>query len=141
VVALAHAAGAIDVDVVDRYLHRIDRVLTRARAAGLVRAELEPRDVAVAVVMVLATVRDDKKGGTRRAATGAATWRCSWTACDPRRPRCRPEPFRQASCRPSAVMTTGMGSLTAPTKVSSGPRLRKASSTHDPSRSRTSLPT
>ncbi len=63
VVALAHAAGAIDVDVVDRYLHRIDRVLTRARAAGVVRAELEPRDVAVAVVMVLATVRKAKEGG------------------------------------------------------------------------------
>ena len=57
VVALAHAAGAIDVDVVDRYLHRLDRVLTRARAAGLVRPELEPRDLAVAVMMVLATVR------------------------------------------------------------------------------------
>ena len=67
VVALAHAAGAIDVDVVDRYLDRIDRVLTRARAAGLVRADLEPRDVAVAVVMVLATVRKgDEDGGDWR---------------------------------------------------------------------------
>ena len=73
VVALAHAAGAIDVDVVDRYLHRLDRVLTRARAAGLVRPELEPRDLAVAVMMVLATVRKvdrdgcgDEGGGWRR---------------------------------------------------------------------------
>ena len=57
VVELAHGAGGIDLDVVDRYLHRLDRLLSRARAAGLVRPELEPRDVAVAVVMVLATVR------------------------------------------------------------------------------------
>ena len=63
VVALAHAAGAIDVDVVDRYLHRLDRVLTRARAAGLVRPELEPRDLAVAVMMVLATVRKVDRDG------------------------------------------------------------------------------
>jgi AcrR family transcriptional regulator len=63
VVALAHQAGAIDVDVVDRYLHRLDRLLTRARAAGLVRPELEPRDVTVAVVMVLATVRHGENGG------------------------------------------------------------------------------
>ena len=57
VVALAHAAGGIDVDTVDRYLHRLDRLLARARATGLVRPELAARDVAVAVVMVLATVR------------------------------------------------------------------------------------
>jgi AcrR family transcriptional regulator len=63
VVALAHQAGVIDVDTVDRYLHRLDRLLTRARAAGLVRPELEPRDVTVAVVMVLATVRPGENGG------------------------------------------------------------------------------
>lgn len=56
VVRLAHAVGAIDVALVDRFLQRLDRVLTRARAAGLVRPELEPRDLATAVVMVLATV-------------------------------------------------------------------------------------
>jgi AcrR family transcriptional regulator len=69
VVALAQAAGGIDVEVVDRYLHRIGRVLSRARAAGLVRPELEPRDVAVAVVMVLATVHDkghEETDGWRR---------------------------------------------------------------------------
>jgi len=66
VVALAHQAGGIDVDVVDRYLLRLDRLLTRARATGLVRPELEPRDVAMAVVMVLATVRDGDR---------AADWR------------------------------------------------------------------
>jgi AcrR family transcriptional regulator len=76
VVALAHAAGGIDVDVVDRYLHRLDRLLTRARAAGLVRPELEPRDVAVAVVMVLATIRRDV-GGDGAVKTDAASgdWR------------------------------------------------------------------
>ncbi len=57
VIALAQAVGAVDVDLMDRYLHRLDRLLARARAAGLVRPELEPRDVAMAVVMVLATVR------------------------------------------------------------------------------------
>ena len=67
VVALAHQAGGIDVDTVDRYLHRLDRLLTRARAAGLVRPELEPRDVTMAVVMVLATVRHgEDDGGWRR---------------------------------------------------------------------------
>lgn len=65
-IALAQAAGGIGVDVVDRYLHRIDRLLTRARAAGLVRPELEPRDVAVAVLMVLATVRGKDEGDWRR---------------------------------------------------------------------------
>jgi AcrR family transcriptional regulator len=76
VVALAHAAGGIDVDVVDRYLYRLDRLLSRARAAGLVRPELEPRDVAVAVVMVLATIRRDV-GGDGPVKTDAASgdWR------------------------------------------------------------------
>jgi AcrR family transcriptional regulator len=76
VVALAHAAGGIDVDVVDRYLHRLDRLLTRARAAGLVRPELEPRDVAVAVVMVLATIRRDVGGdGAVKADAASGDWR------------------------------------------------------------------
>lgn len=66
VVALAHASGGIDVDVVDRYLQRLGRLLVRARAAGLVRAELEPRDVAMTVVMVLATVRDGDRAGEWR---------------------------------------------------------------------------
>lgn len=66
VLALAQAAGGIDVEVVDRYLGRLDRLLARARAAGLVRAELEPRDVATAVVMVLATVGKSAHGGDWR---------------------------------------------------------------------------
>ena len=126
VVALAHAAGAIDVDVVDRYLHRLDRVLTRARAAGLVRPELEPRDLAVAVMMVLATVRkvDGTAAGTR-AAGGAATWRCCWTACGrPPAPAAtrfagQPEPQAVPASSPPAS-----GRCIAPTNVSSGPARR-----------------
>jgi AcrR family transcriptional regulator len=76
VVALAHATGGIDVDVVDRYLHRLDRLLTRARAAGLVRPELEPRDVAVAVVMVLATIRRGVGGnGVVKSDAASGDWR------------------------------------------------------------------
>jgi AcrR family transcriptional regulator len=95
VVALAHAAGAIDVDVVDRYLHRIDRVLTRARAAGLVRAELEPRDVAVAVVMVLATVR---KGG----GDGGGWRRYLALLLDGMRPAPTPLPTASRNTRPGS---------------------------------------
>ena len=41
----------------------MDRLLTRARVAGLVRPELEPRDLAAAVVMVLATARGGPEAG------------------------------------------------------------------------------
>jgi AcrR family transcriptional regulator len=63
VIRLAQAVGAIDVDMVDRYFGHLDRLLTRARAAGLVRPELEPRDLAAAVVMVLATARGGPEAG------------------------------------------------------------------------------
>jgi AcrR family transcriptional regulator len=71
VVTLAQAVGAIEVDLVDRYLHTLNRLLTRARAAGLVRPELDPQDLATVVVMVLATVRpcdpgEDASGDWRR---------------------------------------------------------------------------
>jgi AcrR family transcriptional regulator len=104
VVALAHAAGAIDVDVVDRYLHRIDRVLTRARAAGLVRAELEPRDVAVAVVMVLATVRDDGQDGNPQDGNpeGGDWRRYLALLLDGMRPAPTPLPARAVPVRPVA---------------------------------------
>jgi AcrR family transcriptional regulator len=69
VVALARSVGAIDVDTVDRYLGHLERLLARARAAGLVRPELEPRDVAAAVVMVLATVHGDS------GSEGGCDWR------------------------------------------------------------------
>ncbi len=72
VVALAQAVSAVDVELMDRYLHRLDRLLTRARAAGLVRPELEPRDVAMAVVMVLATVRHPAEAGADAGAHGGA---------------------------------------------------------------------
>jgi AcrR family transcriptional regulator len=99
VVALAHAAGGIDLDVVDRYLHRLDRLLSRARAAGLVRPELEPRDVAVAVVMVLATVR---RGGGRDGAVKSDVASGDWRRylallLDGMRPASTPLPARAAA--------------------------------------------
>ena len=69
----AGAVGGIDVATVDRYLGHLNRVLSRARAAGLVRPELEPRDLAVAVVMVLTTVR--RRTGTGRDVGGDGAWR------------------------------------------------------------------
>ncbi len=55
VLTLAREVGAIDVDTVDRYLRSMDRLLRRAREAGLVRPELQARDLAAVVVMALAT--------------------------------------------------------------------------------------
>lgn len=69
VLALAHEVGAIDVDTIDHYLGRLDRLVSRARDAGMVRRELEPRDVAAALVMTLATMR---RGPDRR---DDGTWR------------------------------------------------------------------
>jgi AcrR family transcriptional regulator len=66
---LAHDAGAIDLDTVQVYLGHLERLLGRAREAGLVRPELEPRDMTAAVVMVLATVRPD------RPSTSGGEWR------------------------------------------------------------------
>lgn len=95
VVDLAHSIGAIDVDLVDRYLHRLDRLLARARTAGLVRPELEPDDVAAAVVMLLSTVRND---GTD---TPAGDWRRYLALLlDGMRPAPTPLPPRAASGRP-----------------------------------------
>ena len=88
VVALAHAAGAIDVDVVDRYLHRLDRVLDPRPGgrpgppgAGAARPRRGGGDGAGDRAQVDGTAR----GRGRR--TGAATSRCCWTACGPRRSR------------------------------------------------------
>ena len=94
VVALAHATGGLDVDVVDRYLRRLDRLLVRARAAGLVRPELEPRDVAMSVVMVLATVRDGHRAGDWR--------RYLALLLDGMRPAPTPLPARAVPVRPVA---------------------------------------
>lgn len=58
VLSLAREAGAVDVNTIDRYLRSMDRILSRARDAGLVRPELQARDLAAVVVMVLATAHD-----------------------------------------------------------------------------------
>jgi AcrR family transcriptional regulator len=55
VMTLAREVGAIDVDTVERFLRSMDRLLRRARDAGLVRPELRARDLAAVVVMALAT--------------------------------------------------------------------------------------
>jgi AcrR family transcriptional regulator len=95
--ALAHETGAIDVDTADRYLGHVDRLLGRARQAGLVRPELEPRDVAAAVVMVLATVR---RGAGPRA---AGDWRRYLALLpDGTRPATAPLPARGARSCPRA---------------------------------------
>jgi AcrR family transcriptional regulator len=107
VVALARAVGAIDVDVVDRYLHRLDRLLTRARTAGLVRPELEPRDLAVAVVMVLATVRRGS-GADRGDGAGDGDWRRYLAlVLDGMRPAPVPLPTRAAAPRASSPPASG----------------------------------
>ena len=91
--ALAHDTGAIDVDTADRYLGHLERLLGRARQDGLVRPELEPRDVAAAVVMVLATVR---RGGGARA---AGDWRRYLALLlDGMRPAPAPLPARVRPC-------------------------------------------
>ena len=66
VLALAHEAGAIDVDMVESYLSRLDRLLRRALDAGVVRPELRARDLSAVVVMALATVHDKDSGGADR---------------------------------------------------------------------------
>jgi len=67
VLAVAHEAGAIDVHMVDSYLSGLDRLVRRARDAGLVRPELHARDLAAVVVMALATVHGgDPDGADRR---------------------------------------------------------------------------
>lgn len=60
---LAREAAAIDVDTLDRYLRSMDRLLRRARDAGLVRPELEARDLAAVVVMALATAHHGQPEG------------------------------------------------------------------------------
>jgi AcrR family transcriptional regulator len=86
---LAHEAGAIDLDTVQRYLGHLGRLLGRARQAGLVRPELEPRDMTAAVVMVLATVRRDEP-----AAAGGEWRRYLALLLDGMRPAPTPLPTR-----------------------------------------------
>lgn len=66
-VGLAREAGALKVDLMDRYLSSMGRLLGRAVAAGLVRPELRARDLAAVVVMAVATINPrDPDGADRR---------------------------------------------------------------------------
>jgi AcrR family transcriptional regulator len=65
--ALARETEALDVETFHRYVRSVGRPLHRAMAAGVVRPELEARDLAAVVVMALATVHPvDPNGADRR---------------------------------------------------------------------------
>lgn len=67
ILSLARESDAFDVESVHRYLRSLERLLRRAVEAGVVRPELEIRDLAAVIVMVLATVRlGDPDGAGRR---------------------------------------------------------------------------
>jgi AcrR family transcriptional regulator len=67
VLALARETDAIDVESVRRFVHSMERPLRRAAAAGVVRPELDARDLAAVTVMALATVHPrDPRGADRR---------------------------------------------------------------------------
>ncbi|MGA8116574.1 MAG: helix-turn-helix domain-containing protein [Actinocatenispora sp.] len=69
VLALAReTTDAIDVESLERYMRTMERMLRRAVAAGLVRPEVQARDMSAIVVMALATVhpRDPDGAGWRR---------------------------------------------------------------------------
>jgi len=54
---LVKEAGAVETDALAGYARAVERLLTRARDAGVVRPELTTRDLAAVVVMALAVVR------------------------------------------------------------------------------------
>jgi AcrR family transcriptional regulator len=54
---LVKAAGAVETHALAGYARAVERLLTRARDAGVVRPELTTRDLAAVVVMALAVVR------------------------------------------------------------------------------------
>lgn len=67
ILGLARETSAYDVQTVHRYGRALERLLDRAREAGLVRPELTVRDLSAVLVMVMATVhRDDPAGDDRR---------------------------------------------------------------------------
>jgi AcrR family transcriptional regulator len=67
ILALARETDAVDVESLHRYVSSMERLLGRARDAGVVRPELEGRDLAAVVVMALATVHSgDPAGADRR---------------------------------------------------------------------------
>ncbi|MEU4832610.1 TetR/AcrR family transcriptional regulator [Streptosporangium sp. NPDC023615] len=63
ILALARETDVVDVESVHRYVRSMDRLLGRAAAAGLVRPELQGRDLAAVVVMALATAHPGDPGG------------------------------------------------------------------------------
>ena len=66
-IGLAREAGAVKVEVVDRYLSSMDRLLRRVKDAGLVRPELEARDLAAIVIMSVSMIHPrDPEGADRR---------------------------------------------------------------------------
>jgi AcrR family transcriptional regulator len=67
ILALARETDAVDVESLHRYVRSMERLLGRARDAGVVRPELEGRDLAAVVVMALATAHaGDPAGADRR---------------------------------------------------------------------------
>ncbi|MGC5014536.1 TetR/AcrR family transcriptional regulator [Streptosporangium sp. DT93] len=68
VLALARETDVVDVESVHRCVHSMEGLLRRAAAAGLVRPELQVRDLAAVVVMALATAHpgDPRGAGPRR---------------------------------------------------------------------------
>lgn len=64
---LARETAALDVATVQRFGRDLERLLGRARGAGVVRPELTVRDLAAVMVMALATVHPgDPSGDDRR---------------------------------------------------------------------------
>lgn len=66
ILSVARESDAFDVEGVRHYLSSLERLLRRAVEAGVVRPELEVRDLAAVIVMVLATVRPSDPDGVDR---------------------------------------------------------------------------
>ncbi|MBW0103305.1 TetR/AcrR family transcriptional regulator [Pseudonocardia sp. KRD291] len=67
ILGLARETAALDVATVQRFGRDLERLLDRARDAGVVRPELTVRDLAAVMVMALATVHaSDPSGDDRR---------------------------------------------------------------------------
>jgi AcrR family transcriptional regulator len=67
ILALARETHSVDVESIHRYVRSMSRLVRRAIDAGVVRPELEGRDLTAVVVMALATVRpEDPDGADRR---------------------------------------------------------------------------
>lgn len=62
VLDMARGASALDVETVHRFGRELERLLDRARAAGVVRPELTVRDLAAVLVMAMATIPPDAVG-------------------------------------------------------------------------------